>query len=173
MEESVEGTQQSSAGSAAHRRLGRRILGSVMFYTVVGLACGLLATTIFAPELANKIQLDAQISLAEAELKSLQDINHRLGVVSTALKVDPAYAGTVLRREMGYVRPGEERLALPAWPAEKPKDASRDSSWTEAKRTARILEFLCRPMAKWAMLLGSAVLLGGALIFSLPSKECH
>lgn len=165
----IDGRSVQRASGPRGRHAGS-ILSAMLFYLVVLVGCGLAAVAVLAPELKNRRELQEQVDRVQADIQSLNKTYHRLRVVRGALRIDPAYTGRVVRRELGYSRPGEEALSRPASrTAESMARKAGDSA--PLGYGERIVEVCSRPRWRLGLLLSACIMLSGAFIFSMPSKR--
>ena len=75
---------------------------------------GLLAAggliVLFGPAFLRWSEINARQEQLEAEIGYLRRENARLYQEAKRLREDPTYAEAVVRRELGYVRPGETKV---------------------------------------------------------------
>jgi cell division protein FtsB len=65
---------------------------------------------LFGPAFLRWSELNARQEQLEAEIAYLRKENNRLYQEARRLREDPTYAEAVVRRELGYVRPGETKI---------------------------------------------------------------
>jgi cell division protein FtsB len=140
------------------------------FWLVAFTASGLFAAVTIAPRWEQKQQIVTRVRAQTAQCASLSDTNDHLTRVIEAFKHDPDFTEEMARSELGYVAPGEQRLAAPvrdvklhkaAAPAPQPPDL-----WAPFVRL-----FAHDRLVRQAALITAAVFLVVALVFFQPQPE--
>ncbi len=77
---------------------------------IYAIAAGIGLIVLFGPAFLRWSELNARQEQLEAEIGYLRKENARLYQEAKRLREDPTYAEAVVRRELGYVRPGETKI---------------------------------------------------------------
>ncbi len=77
---------------------------------IYAIAAGAGLIILFGPAFLRWSELNARQEQLEAEIGYLRRENMRLYQEAKRLREDPTYAEAVVRRELGYVRPGETKV---------------------------------------------------------------
>ena len=86
------------------------------FWPALVLAGGLFALAALSPGAAEWRDVRQRLAVADAEAAALRAEVDGLSRVSVALRTDPAFAAEVARLDLGLMREGADRLAVPAAP---------------------------------------------------------
>src|SRR5438093_1158386 len=111
----MPGTELQSQGSGLQKspESTESVWSLAAFWLVAFASAGLFAAVMIAPRWEQKQHIAARVRAATAQCASLSDANDHLNRVIEAFKHDPDFTGEMARSELGYVAPGEQRLAAP------------------------------------------------------------
>ena len=102
------------------------------FWPALVLAGGLFALAALSPGAAEWRDVRQRLAVADARAAALRAEVDGLSRVSAALRTDPAFAAEVARLDLGLLREGADRLAVPAAPppvALAPPPAAPAARW--------------------------------------------
>ena len=140
------------------------------FWLIAFAGASLFAAVMIAPRWEQKQHMAACVHSMTTQCASLSDTNDRLHRVIEAFKHDPDFTGEMARSELGYVAPGEQRLAAPVRnetrsPVSEPDPPSTDL-WAPFVRL-----FAHDKLVRQAALVTAAVFLVVALAFFQPQPS--
>lgn len=140
------------------------------FWLVAFAGAGLFAAVMIAPRWEQKQHLSTRVRAATAQCVSLSDTNDHLNRVIDAFKHDPDFTGEMARSELGYVAPGEQRLAAPVRNVNRPQTSEPDPPspdlWAPFVRL-----FAHDRLVRQTALVTAAIFLVVALAFFHPQPE--
>lgn len=140
------------------------------FWLVSFAGAGLFAAVMIAPRWEQKQHMATRVRALTAQCDSFSDANDHLNRVIEAFKHDPDFTGEMARSELGYVAPGEQRLAAPVRNVNRPKTSKSDPPspdlWSPFVRL-----FAHDRLVRQTALVTAAVFLVVALAFFQPQPE--
>jgi cell division protein FtsB len=139
------------------------------FWLVAFAGSALFAAVMIAPRWEQKQQIAARVHAMSAQCGTLRDTNDHLHRVIDAFKHDPDFTEEMARSELGYVAPGEQRIAAPVRNGTRPQEpeaAPPPDLWAPFVRL-----FAHDRLVRQTALVTAAVFLVVALAFFHPQPE--
>lgn len=141
-----------------------------MFWLSLLSAAALYGGVALAPKLLTALNLEYRYATAQVRLVALERQVKYLEKVAQALEHDPGFAAELARLDLDAVRPGDERISVPAdLHLPPPPEVWRDLPVIQPPRCLRLLEVLAGNMRlRMTLLVTAAVLVLGA--FAWPHE---
>jgi cell division protein FtsB len=140
------------------------------FWLVAFAGAALFAAVTIAPRWEQKQHIATRVRAMTAQCASLSDTNDHLHRVIDAFKHDPDFTEEMARSELGYVAPGERRLAAPIRNVNRPAPSQPDPASTDLWAPFVRL-FAHDRLVRQSALVTAAVFLVVALAFFHPQPE--
>lgn len=140
------------------------------FWLVAFAGAGLFAAVMITPRWEQKQHMAVRVHALAGQCASLSDTSDHLNRVIEAFKHDPDFTEEMARSELGYVTPGEQRVAAPVRNVSRPQASEADPPspdlWAPFVRL-----FAHDRLVRQTALVTTAVFLVVALAFFHPPSE--
>jgi cell division protein FtsB len=119
----MSATELLSASSSPGRppEAAESVWSLAAFWLVAFAGAALFAAVMIAPRWERKQHIAARVRAVATQCSALSDTNEHLHRVIDAFKHDPGFSAEMARSELGYVAPGEHRIAAPVPNGIRPK----------------------------------------------------
>ena len=149
----------------------RRAVSMIGFWTLATSAMVLFALVVLSPTYSDLLAVRHKLARQQARVEAQRQLAERLRSVCEAMHNEPRYVALVLRRELGYQRPGEESLSvrpesfgLAVQPIE-PQAPAQKASLVYLTRL-----FSRRSIQPPALIASAAMIVVAILFFEVPTK---